>query len=95
MITPARLTAAAALVFMAIQPASATFFPGPSGSCCNQFGGGGSYVPPPNPAAVACYRTNIAKYGINNMLIILQRCRRLRGSPSLASPPLPSRWLSC
>src|SRR5215471_7002594 len=33
-------------VFMALRPAQATFFAGPSGSCCNQFGGGGQ-IPQP------------------------------------------------
>ena len=79
----ARLTVTAALMFMALRPAHATFFPGPSGSCCNQFGGGGSQAIRPTPLTsryIACLRAERAKHAamFNNATIAIQRCRGVR-----------------
>jgi hypothetical protein len=51
----ALLLAGVAALFLAT-PAQATFFPGPSGSCCNQFGGGGVYAPPISARQSNCVR---------------------------------------
>jgi hypothetical protein len=37
------------IAFMAVQPAQATFFPGPSGSCCGQVNFGRTSIPPVTP----------------------------------------------
>jgi hypothetical protein len=76
------LTGIAALFLVMSAPANATFFPGPSGSCCNQFGGG-SYLGPSRPLTpryIACLRANRAKYlaMFNNATIAIRNCRGVR-----------------
>jgi hypothetical protein len=77
------MLAVAMLGSMALRPAQATFFPGPSGSCCNQFGGGGSQAIRPTPLTsryIACLRAERAKHAamFNNATIAIQRCRGVR-----------------
>jgi len=51
----AALLAGIAALFLATGTAQATFFPGPTGSCCNQFGGGGGGAGVrPDPRLRAC-----------------------------------------
>ena len=64
-------------VFMALRPANATFFPGPSGSCCNQFGEGGQMPQPQaSPRKVKCFRAIAQPPSVRNAAI--GRCIRQR-----------------